>query len=157
MFSAGVSVLLIVLRLCCLLFCLYLLFVLYLLVVVCVLCVVQSIDLYTVKKEDLDFKSSFQLKVNRDDYCHALVAYFNVEFSKSHTKLRFSTGPRNEYTHWKQTVYYLDEPQPVTNGQIISGEITVNVGATTTHTHQHQHTTTTSHVQHITSTSLGTP
>jgi len=68
-------------------------------------CAVLNIDLYTVTKEQLDFTAPFKLTVNRDDYCHALVAYFTVEFSRSHTKLMFSTGPRSEYTHWKQTVF----------------------------------------------------
>jgi protein arginine N-methyltransferase 1 len=89
-------------------------------------CPVLNIDLYTVTKEQLDFTAPFKLAVNRDDYCHALVAYFTVEFSRSHTKLMFSTGPRSEYTHWKQTVFYLDEPMTVTSGETISGNITVN-------------------------------
>jgi len=70
-------------------------------------CQVLQIDLYTVKVDDLDFSSPFSLEFTRDDYCHALVAYFNVEFSKTHTKLRFSTGPKSEYTHWKQTVFFI--------------------------------------------------
>jgi len=89
-------------------------------------CAVLNIDLYTVTKEQLDFTAPFKLTVNRDDYCHALVAYFTVEFSRSHTKLMFSTGPRSEYTHWKQTVFYLDEPMTVTSGESITGNITVN-------------------------------
>jgi protein arginine N-methyltransferase 1 len=89
-------------------------------------CPVLNIDLYTVTKEQLDFTAPFKLAVNRDDYCHALVAYFTVEFSRSHTKLMFSTGPRSEYTHWKQTVFYLDEPMTVTSGETITGNITVN-------------------------------
>jgi protein arginine N-methyltransferase 1 len=89
-------------------------------------CPVLNIDLYTVTKEQLDFTAPFKLAINRDDYCHALVAYFTVEFSRSHTKLMFSTGPRSEYTHWKQTVFYLDEPMTVTSGETISGNITVN-------------------------------
>jgi protein arginine N-methyltransferase 1 len=78
-----------------------------------------------VKKEELDFKSAFSLKCDRDDYCHAIVAYFNVEFSKTHTKHRFSTGPRSDYTHWKQTVFYLEEPIPCSKDQTISGNINV--------------------------------
>jgi len=89
-------------------------------------CPVLNIDLYTVKKEQLDFSAPFKFNVNRDDYCHALVAYFTVEFSRSHTKLMFSTGPKSEYTHWKQTVFYLDEPMTVTQGETITGTITVN-------------------------------
>jgi hypothetical protein len=55
-------------------------------------CCAQDVDIYTVKKEELDFSSKFALKVTRDDYCHAVVAYFTVDFSKSHTKLGFSTS-----------------------------------------------------------------
>lgn len=65
-----------------------------------------NIDIYTVKKEDLDFSANFQLEINKDDYLHALVAFFNVEFSRTHTKLWFSTGPKSKSTHWKQTVFY---------------------------------------------------
>lgn len=90
---------------------------------------ILDIDLYTVTKEDLDFKSDFQLKFTRDDYCHALVAYFNVEFSKTHTKIRFSTGPKAEYTHWKQTVFYLQEPVVVNAGETLTGHIDVKRNA----------------------------
>lgn len=92
-------------------------------------CTVLDIDIYTVKKEELDFQSKFELKVNRDDYCHALVAYFDVTFSKTHTKLKFSTGPRSKYTHWKQTVFYLNNEMVVNNGDLISGSIAVKRNA----------------------------
>lgn len=88
---------------------------------------VQSVDLYTVKKEELDFNSPFQVRVERDDFCHALVAYFTIEFSKSHTRLFFSTSPRSQYTHWKQTVFYLEEPYPCKAGDVIEGNIRVKV------------------------------
>ena len=64
-----------------------------------------EIDLYTVRKEDLDFHAAFTLKVQRTDYCHALCCYFNVEFSKTHNKLKIPTGPKSKYTHWKQTIF----------------------------------------------------
>jgi len=86
---------------------------------------ILDVDLYTVKKEELDFSSRFELKINRDDYCHAMVAYFTVQFSKTHTKMRFSTGPRHDYTHWKQTVFYFDEPMVCDNGDTITGQIHV--------------------------------
>jgi len=88
-------------------------------------CCILDVDIYTVKKEDLDFSSKFSLKVDREDYCHALVAYFSVEFTKCHGKPRFVTGPRNKYTHWKQTVFYFEEPIACCADDIISGEITV--------------------------------
>jgi len=92
-------------------------------------CAVLNLDLYTVKKEQLDFSAPFKFTISRDDYCHALVAYFNVEFSRSHTKHNFSTSPKAEYTHWKQTVFYLDEPMTVGQGETVTGTITVNRNA----------------------------
>lgn len=86
---------------------------------------ILDIDIYTVTKEQLDFKSDFNLTFKRDDYCHALVAYFSVEFSKCHTKTGLSTGPDSQYTHWKQTVFYLDEPITVNHGEQLKGRIEV--------------------------------
>jgi protein arginine N-methyltransferase 1 len=84
-----------------------------------------NIDIYTVTKEELDFTSQFSLEINKDDTLHALVAFFNVEFSKTHTKLWFSTGPKSKTTHWKQTVFYLAKPIKVKNGDVIKGKIQV--------------------------------
>jgi hypothetical protein len=77
----------------------------------------QHIDMHTVKVEDLTFASPFRITFNRDDYCHALVAYFDVEFSCCHKPLKISTGPHNEYTHWKQTVFYLKDVLTVKAGE----------------------------------------
>jgi len=90
---------------------------------------ILDIDLYTVKKEDLDFSSKFELKITHDEYCHALVAYFTVQFSKTHTKIRFSTGPKSDYTHWKQTVFYYEEPIVCNADDSITGDIHVKRNA----------------------------
>jgi protein arginine N-methyltransferase 1 len=65
----------------------------------------RKIDLYTVKVEDLAFSVPFELKVTRDDYVHALVAYFDTEFTACHKTIRFGTGPQDAYTHWKQVFF----------------------------------------------------
>lgn len=52
----------------------------------------QEVDIYTVKPEDLSFTSAFCLQIQRNDYIHALVTYFNIEFTKCHKKTGFSTG-----------------------------------------------------------------
>jgi len=90
---------------------------------------ILEIDLYKVKKEELDFESKFVLNFTRSDYCHAVVAYFNVEFSKTHTQIAFSTSPRSPYTHWKQTVFYLTDPIVANRGEQLSGTIKVNRNA----------------------------
>lgn len=52
----------------------------------------QEVDIYTVKPEDLSFTSAFCLQIQRNDYIHALVTYFHIEFTKCHKKTGFSTG-----------------------------------------------------------------
>ncbi|KAG9329655.1 hypothetical protein JZ751_003258, partial [Albula glossodonta] len=54
-------------------------------------CLIKEVDIYTVKPEDLSFTSAFCLQIHRNDYVHALVTYFNVEFTKCHKKTGFST------------------------------------------------------------------
>lgn len=42
-----------------------------------------------------------------------------------HKPVQFSTGPFTEYTHWKQTVFYLRQPLTICKGESIKGKITV--------------------------------
>ncbi|CAO2606714.1 Protein arginine N-methyltransferase 8 [Lemmus lemmus] len=55
-------------------------------------CLIKEVDIYTVKTEELSFTSAFCLQIQRNDYVHALVTYFNIEFTKCHKKMGFSTG-----------------------------------------------------------------
>nr|XP_048688668.1 protein arginine N-methyltransferase 1 isoform X3 [Caretta caretta] len=55
-------------------------------------CLIKEVDIYTVKVEDLTFTSPFCLQVKRNDYIHALVAYFNIEFTRCHKRTGFSTS-----------------------------------------------------------------
>jgi len=89
-------------------------------------CLIKTIDLNTVVVSDLDFAAPFSLKAHRDDFCHALVAYFDVSFNGGcHKPLGFSTGPHVRNTHWKQTVFYLKEALCVCSGEEISGLFTM--------------------------------
>eukprot|EP01027_Heterolobosea_sp_BB2_P009285 GEZU01013706.1.p2 GENE.GEZU01013706.1~~GEZU01013706.1.p2 ORF type:complete len:140 (-),score=49.81 GEZU01013706.1:215-634(-) len=83
---------------------------------------ILKLDIATVKKEDLDFKSKFTLTATRNDYIHALIGYFDITFT-GHKTIFFSTGPQHKYTHWKQTVFYLDDVLPVRKGDTITGEL----------------------------------
>ncbi|CAM9748681.1 unnamed protein product, partial [Discosporangium mesarthrocarpum] len=58
---------------------------------------------------------------------HALVAYFDCSFGRVclFKPISFSTGPFSEYTHWKQTVFYLREPITIEKGEKIEGKIDV--------------------------------
>jgi len=86
---------------------------------------VRTFDLKTVKKEDLAFTANFSLEATRRDYVHALLAWFDVSFKASHKPLGFSTGPQAKYTHWKQTVFYLNDVVAVDVGDAIQGSISV--------------------------------
>lgn len=85
---------------------------------------VITFDLNTVKVEDLAFRSPFTLTARRDDFVHALIAWFDIEFAACHKPIKFSTGPHTKYTHWKQTVFYLKEVLTLENTEIISGWLT---------------------------------
>jgi type I protein arginine methyltransferase len=82
---------------------------------------VLTLDLYTCKTTDLAFASPFTLDVRRDDFIHALIAWFDIDFTACHKPIRFSTGPHTKYTHWKQTVFYLREVLTVQQGEQIRG------------------------------------
>lgn len=80
-----------------------------------------AFDLYTVTPADLAFHAPFDLKCRRSDFVHALIAWFDIEFSACHVPIKFSTGPHTKYTHWKQTVFYLRETLRVEEGEHIRG------------------------------------
>ncbi|XP_059361021.1 protein arginine N-methyltransferase 8-B-like isoform X3 [Carassius carassius] len=69
--------------------------------------------------------NSCLIKIQRNDYVHALITYFNIEFTKCHKKTGFSTAPDAPSTHWKQTVFYLEDYLTVRRGEEILGSITV--------------------------------
>lgn len=71
----------------------------------------------------MTFKAPFEVTFSRDDYVHALVAFFDVEFNYSHKPISFSTGPADKYTHWKQTVFYLKDILTVKAGEKLSGTL----------------------------------
>ena len=86
-------------------------------------CPVLEIDINTVTVEDLAFESTFTVAAERADFVHAMVAYFDIEFRGCHKPVKFSTGPHAEYTHWKQTVFYLEESLAINAGEAITGRI----------------------------------
>lgn len=85
----------------------------------------MTLDLYTCTVADLAFKNQFKLSVKRDDFVHALVSWFDIDFTACHKPIRFSTGPHTKYTHWKQTVFYFDDVLTVQQGEEISLDLDV--------------------------------
>ncbi|KAK5987396.1 Protein arginine N-methyltransferase 1 [Cladobotryum mycophilum] len=86
---------------------------------------VLTLDLYTCTTADLAFTTPFKLSVKRDDFIHALVAWFDIDFTACHKPIRFSTGPHTKYTHWKQTVFYLKDVLTVQNGEEVTCKLMV--------------------------------
>jgi len=84
-------------------------------------CLIKEIDIQTCTKADIPFSSPFHLQFKRNDYCQALVTFFNIEFSKCHKRVGFSTAPEAPYTHWKQTVFYLDDYMTCKKNEEVTG------------------------------------
>lgn len=65
------------------------------------------------------------MPARRDDFIHAIVSWFDIEFTAAHKPIRFSTGPHTKYTHWKQTVFYLKDVLTVQQGEEVPCTMTV--------------------------------
>ena len=59
--------------------------------------------------------------MKRNDYLNAFVAFFDVRFTKCHKKVGFTTAPEAPYTHWKQTIFYLDSCITAVKGEEVTG------------------------------------
>ncbi|CAI6008859.1 unnamed protein product [Closterium sp. NIES-65] len=88
-------------------------------------CLVKSLDISKVTRGDLSFSVPFKLVAERNDFVHALVAYFDVGFTKCHKPIGFSTGPKSRGTHWKQTVLYLEDTLTMCEGEAVTGTMQV--------------------------------
>jgi len=84
-------------------------------------CLIKEIDIQTCTKDDIPFDAPFNLQIKRNDYAQALVTFFNIEFTKCHKRVGFSTAPEAPYTHWKQTVFYMEEAITARKGEEIYG------------------------------------
>ena len=82
-----------------------------------------SLDLNTCTVADLSFETDFKLKSIQNDFCHAFVTYFECAFTSVHKPIIFSTSPHAQYTHWKQTIFYLREPITMCTGEELSGTL----------------------------------
>ncbi|KAK3285548.1 Protein arginine N-methyltransferase 1 [Cymbomonas tetramitiformis] len=85
-------------------------------------CTLKGVDIENISREECSsFKEDFCLEITRNDYVHALVAYFDVSFNRCHTQIGFSTSPTARQTHWKQTVFYLEDELMVCEGEVLTG------------------------------------
>ena len=84
---------------------------------------ILSLDILTCRKEDLSFESDFELEVQRNDFLHAFVFYFECAFTQVHKPIGFSTAPFARYTHWKQTILYLPKTLTICQGEQVKGSL----------------------------------
>ena len=90
--------------------------------------------------DDIDMDAKFQLRAVRDDYIHAFVTYFVVEFSACAQRTVINTGkilrkrcdiksnflfvylaPGAGHTHWKQTVFYFPDYATIKQNEVLEG------------------------------------
>jgi protein arginine N-methyltransferase 1 len=86
---------------------------------------ILDLDLATCKASDLDFVAPYRINMRRKDFLHAFIAWFDVTFSACHKPITISTGPFTKYTHWKQTVFYMDDVLVCNKGESVVGLIAV--------------------------------
>ncbi|KAF8073244.1 coatomer subunit beta-1 [Scenedesmus sp. PABB004] len=92
-------------------------------------CLLKKFDITQMTKDDAAFSAPFSITATRNDYIHALVGYFDVAFAACHKPVTFSTGPCARTTHWKQTVFYLEDCLTVCEGETISGVVSCRPNA----------------------------
>jgi len=86
-------------------------------------CCILDIDLVNMKQEEVNFSNYYSLKMSYTDKVHALVSWFDTSFSNLKRPVVLTTSPLKKYTHWKQSVFYLEKPISVRKGDTLYGSI----------------------------------
>lgn len=86
-------------------------------------CSIIDLDLMTMNKDDVEFSSHYSLTMDDNDKVHALVSWFDCAFSSVTRPVILTTSPMKQYTHWKQSVFYLEKPLNVRKGDVLYGSI----------------------------------
>lgn len=87
---------------------------------------IKEFNLETVKIEELDFLSDFELKITKKSYLNSFVLWFDTLFTHGTKEVILSTSPFKKSTHWKQTIFYLNKKYPVSENDIIKGTINIH-------------------------------
>uniref|UniRef100_A0A7G3API5 type I protein arginine methyltransferase n=1 Tax=Lutzomyia longipalpis TaxID=7200 RepID=A0A7G3API5_LUTLO len=82
---------------------------------------IADFNLMTVDTNCYSFSYNFNLRILRSGSMTSLVGYFDTFFDLPTCPVKFSTGPQATPTHWKQVIFFLPTPLPVTSGDTISG------------------------------------
>ena len=91
--------------------------------------IIHELDIATCELKDTEFIKNFSFVAKTDCNLTAIGGYFDCFFEAPHIpewqSVSFTTGPFGSPTHWKQTVFYLDEKLPIQCEQKICGNIKV--------------------------------
>ena len=89
---------------------------------------IHELDMNTCQLSDTEFASDFELVAESDGRLTSLAGYFDTFFDDARLQnpVSFSTGPQSRPTHWKQTLFYLNETVQLTKGQTVKGNIAVS-------------------------------
>ncbi|KAJ3449010.1 arginine methyltransferase 1-related [Anaeramoeba flamelloides] len=85
----------------------------------------KTIDLMTVSVEEINFSKSFILTAQKDGNIDAFATFFTYSFNFCHKPIYISTSPDSYYTHWKQTIFYLEKNLPIYRGEVVKGIFTL--------------------------------
>ena len=72
-------------------------------------CKIVDLDLMNMKRSDVNFAASFHLNVKKNSTFSAVIAWFDCHFENLKKKVTLSTSPYAPYTHWKNTIFYIDQ------------------------------------------------
>lgn len=64
-------------------------------------CRIMTMDLTKISANDVEFSSEYSLRCQYSDRVHALVGYWDCEFSDLKRPVTLSTSPFKKSTHWK--------------------------------------------------------
>ena len=93
-------------------------------------CKILELDLYTCKKEDVEFSSAYELTFSYSDSISGLIGWFDCEFKKLANPVTLTTSPYCKPTHWKQTTFYTERDISVNRGDKLVGSIAVRKSKT---------------------------
>ena len=91
--------------------------------------IIHELNIATCELKDTEFTKNFSFVAKADCSMTAIAGYFDCFFEAPDVPgwqtVNFTTGPLGPPTHWKQTVFYLDEKIPIQCEQKICGSVKV--------------------------------
>lgn len=89
--------------------------------------IIADLDMHQVDYTYPNFTYDFELKIRKNGKFTAFVGYFDTFFDLPKT-IDFTTGPHSTPTHWKQVVFYIKDPVPVNEGDVVRGQFQCSRG-----------------------------